>query len=86
MSYKVLSRRPPNPATSPSAVKKIPAASVRYGLDISRNGHTVWGAYDLTGVLRAVGATAGEARKKYDKWWSEQATKRREAQDDAHRP
>jgi hypothetical protein len=73
---------PPNPVTTP-VVRKIPADSVRYGRDISRNGHTVWGAFDRTGVLRAVGATVREARRTYYKWWGEQAVKRREAQDNA---
>ena len=46
-------------------VRKVPASSVPYGDTISRNGRTVWAAYDGTGTLVAVGATAGEARRKY---------------------
>jgi hypothetical protein len=45
-------------------IRKVPAESVPYGESISRNGKFVWAAYD-NGVLVAVGATAGEARRKY---------------------
>lgn len=49
----------------PPTVRKVPADSVPYGSDISRNGKTVWAAFDEVGTLVAVAATAPEARRKY---------------------
>jgi hypothetical protein len=51
----------PNPPT----VRKVPAGAVPYGSDISRNGRTVWAAYDEVGTLIAVAATSDEVRRKY---------------------
>lgn len=48
-------------------VHKVPADSVPYGESISRNGRTVWAAYDGE-TLVAVGATVPEARRKYRRW------------------
>jgi hypothetical protein len=45
-------------------VRKLPADTVPYGTDISRNGKHVWCAYDGE-TLIAVGPTADEARAKY---------------------
>jgi hypothetical protein len=45
-------------------VRKVPADSVPHGDAVSRNGRTVWAAYDSE-TLIAVGATANEARGKY---------------------
>ncbi len=45
-------------------IRKVPADSVPYGENISRNGRTVWAAYDGE-TLVVVAATAGEARTKY---------------------
>jgi hypothetical protein len=45
-------------------VRKVPADSVPYGSDISRNGRTVWAAYHADERV-AVAATAPEARRKY---------------------
>ena len=58
-----------NPHRSPSRrqqadVRKVAADSVPYGESISRNGRTVWAAYDLDELV-AVGATRDEARQKY---------------------
>ena len=50
-------------------VRKIPADSVPYGRDISTRGGYVYATYDGDEVV-AVGATAGEARRKYSKAWS----------------
>lgn len=44
-------------------VRKVRADSVPYGESISRNGRTVWAAYDGERLV-AVGATAEEARRK----------------------
>jgi YD repeat-containing protein len=38
---------------------------VPFGTSISNNGRTVWAAYDDTGRLVTVAATADEARRKY---------------------
>lgn len=46
-------------------VRKVPADSVPYGGSISRNGRTVWAAFDAAGRLVCVAATANEARRKY---------------------
>lgn len=53
---------------APVDVRKVPADSVPYGSSISRNGRTVWAAYDANGTLVAVAATAPEARRKYRLW------------------
>jgi hypothetical protein len=45
-------------------VRKVPADSVPYGSSITRNGRTVWAAYDVDKLI-AVGATADEARRKF---------------------
>ena len=45
------------------SIRKVPADSVPYGDSISRNGRTVWAAYD-DGRLVAVGATRDEVRSK----------------------
>jgi hypothetical protein len=45
-------------------VRKVPADSVPYGESISRNGRTVYAAYDGE-TLIAVAATADEVRAKY---------------------
>jgi hypothetical protein len=45
-------------------IRKVPADSVPYGESISRNGRTVWAAYDGE-TLVVVAATADEARCKY---------------------
>ena len=45
-------------------VRKVPADSVPYGSSISRNGRTVWAAYDGERLV-CVAATAPEARRKY---------------------
>jgi hypothetical protein len=47
------------------AVRKIPASTVPFGESISRNGRTVWAAFDDAEVLVAVADTAGEVRVKY---------------------
>jgi YD repeat-containing protein len=57
--------KPPRPDPDPPTVRKVPADSVRYGDSISRNGSSVWAAYDGSGRLICVCATAGEARRKY---------------------
>jgi hypothetical protein len=46
------------------SVRKVAASSVRYGDSVSRHGRTVWAAY-CGERLVSVGATAGEARRKY---------------------
>ena len=46
-------------------VRKVSAASVPYGSSISRNGRTVWAAYDSDGALVTVAATSAEARSRY---------------------
>jgi hypothetical protein len=51
----------------PTRIAKVPANSVPYGSSISRNGNTVWAAYDGE-VIVAVGATATEVRAKYRVW------------------
>jgi YD repeat-containing protein len=53
------------PDPHPPVMRKVPADSVPYGESISNNGRTVWAAYDDSGRLIAVAATAGEARRKY---------------------
>ena len=53
--------RDPHPPT----VRKVPADAVPYGSSISRNGRTVWAAYDEAGTLIAVAATSDEVRRKY---------------------
>ena len=45
-------------------LRKVPADSVPYGENISRNGRTVWAAYDGD-TLVTVGATSEEVRIKY---------------------
>lgn len=45
-------------------VRKVPADSVFLGDSISRNGSTVWVAYDAKGTLIAVAATADEVRRR----------------------
>jgi hypothetical protein len=55
-------RRRPN--THTETVRKVPADSVPYGTSISRNGRTVWAAFDGETVI-AVAATVDEARAKY---------------------
>lgn len=63
------------------SVRKVPADSVPYGDSISRNGDTVWTAYDGE-TLIAVAATADEVRDKYKAWWyardAKQAAAKRE--------
>jgi hypothetical protein len=49
---------------APIDIRKVPADSVPYGESISRNGRTVWVAYDGDRLV-CIGATAGEARSKY---------------------
>lgn len=49
--------------------RKVPANSVPYGDSISRNGRTVWAAFD-GGTLVAVAATADEVRGLYYRAWS----------------
>lgn len=44
-------------------VRKVPADSVPYGTDISRNGRTVWIALDGARVV-CVAATSEEVRRK----------------------
>jgi hypothetical protein len=56
----------PNPNADIPTVRKVPASSVPYGESISRNGRTVWAAYDGERLV-AVGATADEARQSYRK-------------------
>jgi hypothetical protein len=46
-------------------VRKVDATSVSYGESISKNGRIVWGAFDASNTLISIGATAGEARRKY---------------------
>ena len=57
--------KPHSPDPHPPTVRKVPADSVPYGDSISRNGSSVWAAYDDNGRLICVCATAGEARRKY---------------------
>jgi hypothetical protein len=45
-------------------VRKVPASSVPYGSDISRNGKTVWAAFDGERLV-CVAGSAPEARRKY---------------------
>jgi len=49
----------------PPTVRKVSADSVPYGSDISRNGRSVWAAYNAAGTLIAVAATSDEVRRKY---------------------
>jgi hypothetical protein len=49
----------------PPTIRKIPADAVPYGSDISRNGRTLWAAYDPGGTLVAVAASSAEVRRKY---------------------
>lgn len=54
-------------------VRKVPADSVPFGESISRNGRTVFAAYDGERLV-AVGATTEEARRKYrDAYYAEGA-------------
>lgn len=53
---------PHRPDPRPPTLRKVPADSVPF---ISRNGRTVWAAYDGDGTLVCVAATADEARIKY---------------------
>jgi hypothetical protein len=57
--------------------RKVPADSVPFGESISRNGETVWAAYDGE-TLVAVAATADDVLTKYKAWWY-----RREAKQNA---
>jgi hypothetical protein len=58
-------RKPGGRTVDPElSVRKVAASSVRYGDSISRDGRTVWAAY-CGERLVSVGATAGEARRKY---------------------
>jgi hypothetical protein len=43
---------------------KVPASSVRFGSDVSRNGKYVWVIY-LDGELLCMGATAKEAKRNF---------------------
>jgi hypothetical protein len=45
-------------------VRKVDAASVPFGTDVSRNGRTVWAVYQ-DGELLCLGATAKEAKHNY---------------------
>jgi hypothetical protein len=45
-------------------IRKVAPDSVPYGESISRNGRTLWAAYDGE-TLVVVAATAGESRTKY---------------------
>jgi hypothetical protein len=49
----------------PPTVRKVPADSVPYGESISRNGRTVFVAFNDAGQLVCVGATSSEVRRKY---------------------
>jgi hypothetical protein len=53
------------------SIRKVQADSVPYGDSISRNGRTVWAAFHSDQLI-AVGATVGEARRKYIDWHVEQ--------------
>jgi hypothetical protein len=53
------------------SVRRIPVDSMPYGSSISRNGKTLWGAFHSDRLV-AVGATSGEARRKYIAWHWEQ--------------
>jgi hypothetical protein len=57
--------KPPRSDPHPPTVRKVPAGSVPYGDSISRNGSSVWAAFNDDGKLICVAATAGEARRKY---------------------
>jgi len=48
-------------------VRKVPADSVPFGESISRNGRTVWAAYDKDGTLIAIAPTADQARAKFSR-------------------
>lgn len=63
--------RPDSDRFPKMSIRKVPADSVPYGDSISRNGVTVWAAYDRAGdgeTLVAVAATADDARAKYRTW------------------
>jgi hypothetical protein len=47
-------------------LKRVPADSVPYGMDISRDGRWVWAAFDGDRRI-AVGATKAEASRLYDR-------------------
>jgi hypothetical protein len=57
-------RRPDSERWPELSIRKVPASSVTHGESISRNGKTVWAAYDGERFVCA-GATADEARRKY---------------------
>ena len=67
-------RSRPLPATV--TIRKVPADSVPYGDSISHNGKAVWAAFDGESRV-AVGATAGEARRKF--WQVRKAAERKTA-------
>jgi hypothetical protein len=51
-------------------IRKVPAESVSYGREISRQGKWVYVALDEDGTVIATAATAGQARRLYHKrWW-----------------
>jgi hypothetical protein len=58
--------RPRIPPRYAPELRKVPTASVRYGPDVSRNGRTVWAAF-YGGELISIGASAGEARRNFQK-------------------
>ncbi len=64
--------RPDRPELS---IVKVPADSVPFGVDVSRNGKTCWAAY-FNGELAGVGSTADAARRAYQKWLLDHARKR----------
>jgi len=58
----------------PLTIRKVPADSVPYGDSISRNGQTVWAAYDGERLL-CVAASAEEARRKGMGLWHAESAK-----------
>jgi len=74
---RISSTRRPDP--HPPTIRKVPADSVPYGESISRNGRTVWAAFDDAEVLVAVAATAPEVRAKYREAMRERAREKAEA-------